>query len=122
MNAQHLKSLMDTVWESRGPASLKCSCITRWEVIGDHLEPRSGTPCHISPSAGVLAWRKKTFSGWDFPAWQKSQPRDIEPSAELKARYKEDCPRNYKGLIAAFGKTITKYDAGWGKNYVGLLG
>jgi len=28
----------------------------------------------------------------------------LEPSAELKTRYKEDCPNNYKALIAAFGR------------------
>ena len=48
--------------------------------------------------------------GW--PVWAKTKPSDhgwpLEPSDDLKARYKEDCPNNYKALLAAFGKTRTK--------------
>lgn len=94
---------MDAVWESPGVASHQYGCITRWAVIDGRLEPRPGAICHISPGASALAWRKKTFGRRGFPPWQKSQPRDIEPSAELRARYKRDCPHNYKALIAAFG-------------------
>lgn len=46
-----------------------------------------------------------------LPPKPKNRPHDIEPSKELKARYKADCPNNYKSLITAFGRTRTKYDA-----------
>jgi len=53
----------------------------------------------------------KNYLG-DGPAWSKSFDKNkLTPSKELIARYKQDCPNNWRYLVAAFGQTRTKYDA-----------
>jgi hypothetical protein len=111
------KEQMEYVWSRRD-----CHCrshlsiwvqgsLSRYErsYNGWHAVP--GTPRNTTPGEAALRFRRAITSGHGFPPWSKTQPRDIEPSDELKARYKKDCPNNYKALIAAFGQTRTKYDA-----------
>jgi hypothetical protein len=95
---------MEAIWHE--PGVQQGANICRWD---EHGLSSPGTPRSIAVSAEVIAFRKRTYGGGDFPAWQKS-PR-ISPPEWLKARYKADCPRNYKELIEAYGRTHTKYDA-----------
>lgn len=100
------KAQMEERWNAHDVAQPAALC--RW--IGGQAE--SGTACSFEPSAAVKKFRAKAYGGKGYPAWSKSQPPcDIELSKELKARYRADCPHNAAALIAAFGKTRTKYDA-----------
>jgi hypothetical protein len=99
---------MEKIWQRPGVGQAGFLCV--W---GPHHHPRwkafPGTPCNLSPGRAVLKFRERLARN-DFPPWSKTQPPDMTPSKELCERYKKDCPRNYKALIAAFGKTETRYD------------
>ena len=103
---------MEAVWNEPGVKQVANLC--RWDENGHNYPGELRNP---KPSKEALAFRAEVLGGRGWPVWGqnnyggKNHEWPIYPSEELKARYKEDCPRNYKALIAAFGQTKTKYDA-----------
>ena len=96
---------MEKQWRKRGIAQIGNVCC--WNEHGS----APGAARNPTTGAEALKFRAATTGERGWPAWSKSQPRDIEPSEELKVRYRMDCPNNAAALIASFGKTRTKYDA-----------
>lgn len=104
------KRQMEAIWARPGCEIMDALCV--WLAVR-HGKGWRGTPCNTSPGEAALAFRRRWLTHDDFPSWAVlSRHMDIEPSAELKARYKADCPNNYRALIAGFGK-LDKWDAKW---------
>jgi hypothetical protein len=101
------RKAMERIWNSpRGVRQPNALC--RWFKDGDC---QAGSPRNPDISKEARAFRDKVLGGKGWPAWSKTVDQNrLYPSAELVARYKKDCPNNWKALVAAFGQTITKYD------------
>lgn len=99
---------MEAVWNRRG---MECGANrTIWTEDG----PRPGEACNPKLGKDVERNRRRLFGhetptaphpGCDNAAWP------LYISKETRSRYKKMFPRNYKELLAAYGKTYTKYDA-----------
>jgi len=87
--------------------------ISQWHESIQGLTALAGAPCNPEIGSQALAFRKKTTGGHDFPAWSSTRYKNhnwpLEPSKELKAKIRHECPRNYKEIIAKYG-TLDKQD------------
>lgn len=101
------KQEMERQW--RRPGVAQNANLSRWTEGG-----RSETGEARNPTISAAALKFQAAVGRDEPVWSRtaytSYNWPLEPSAELRARYKADCPNNYRALLASFGKTRTKYD------------
>jgi hypothetical protein len=102
------KEQMAEVW--RKPGVQQGANLCRWDAHGISWPGELRSP---QKPATVVAWRKRVLGGHGWPALNKSyDPNKPVCPDWLRERYRQDCPRNYKALVAAFGQTHTKYDSG----------
>lgn len=106
-----LKDRLEAQWRAPGVAQGANLCI--WgegkKNGGLYSDPgKSCTPPDNS-TAYINKLRPKDYIKWG--RYGAPTPRKLTPPDWLRERYKENCPRNHKTLLAEYGETYTKLDA-----------
>jgi hypothetical protein len=114
MNKMHRLQL-ERIWK-RSPIA-HINNIACWDSTGTS---REGARVNVELSYAAKTFRRKTLGGAGWPAWPKgNMPANhnwpLTPPDWYVARIKQDCPRNAKAILAAYGRTHTQYDACDGK-------
>jgi hypothetical protein len=104
------KLQLERIWKNKQIAHI--NNIACWDSTGIS---REGARVNVALSSDAKTFRRKTLGGNGWPVWSKTKPSDhnwpLTPPDWYVARIKQDCPRNAKAILAAYGQTHTQYDA-----------
>jgi hypothetical protein len=107
------KDQMECQWRKHGVAQI--GHVATWS--GGICRPGAPRDPIMTDNARKLwaeARQRRLIGGSDFPVWAKTKPSNhnwpLEPPADYVARVKADCPNNWRSMVAAYGKTRSKFD------------
>lgn len=105
LSAKELRAECERIWKMRGVMRDANVVIWRIDADGD-FDHTPGEARMPEIGASAKAFIKRTRKHWGPPPpapYQRTAPLRVPDW--LRARYKENCPRNYKQLVAWYGLT-----------------
>lgn len=104
LSTRDVRAECEAIWNARGVRQI--SNVTIWTASDVRLCDSPGEARDPEIGASAKAFLRKVRKHWGPPPpapYQRTAPLRVPDW--LRARYKENCPRNYKQLVAWYGLT-----------------